>query len=205
LLCLFVLFYCCSIFIHCAAAVPAYHLRRPVKAILDRDEDMQMTGAHLLCSHDRRVYSCKAQSLAHYTAVQQTHCWPHQCPCSRVLLTILLLRESWLHQPVARASARGARCSDCTLHVLRTTVADGECYGEDCTASSNPAVHRCCGLAGTRHPFLATYKVGFTKQGKVTALDVDLYNNAGGGQILLCCKPFSCLAWWQRQAPVAML
>jgi xanthine dehydrogenase molybdopterin-binding subunit B len=33
-----------SIFIHCAAAVPAYHLRRPVKAILDRDEDMQMTG-----------------------------------------------------------------------------------------------------------------------------------------------------------------
>jgi hypothetical protein len=24
--------------------VPAYHLRRPVKAILDRDEDMQMTG-----------------------------------------------------------------------------------------------------------------------------------------------------------------
>jgi hypothetical protein len=39
--------YCCSIFIHCAAAVPAYHLRRPVKAILDRDEDMQMTGAQL--------------------------------------------------------------------------------------------------------------------------------------------------------------
>jgi hypothetical protein len=34
-----------SIFIHCAAAVPAYHLRRPVKAILDRDEDMQMTGS----------------------------------------------------------------------------------------------------------------------------------------------------------------
>jgi hypothetical protein len=44
-LCLFVLSLCCSIFIHCAAAVPAYHLRRPVKAILDRDEDMQMTGA----------------------------------------------------------------------------------------------------------------------------------------------------------------
>eukprot|EP00879_Flechtneria_rotunda_P007117 GHRR01007469.1.p1 GENE.GHRR01007469.1~~GHRR01007469.1.p1 ORF type:complete len:682 (+),score=243.05 GHRR01007469.1:3597-5642(+) len=64
-----------SVFIHCAAAVPAYHLRRPVKAILDRDEDMQMTG--------------------------------------------------------------------------------------------------------TRHPFLAKYKVGFTKVGKVTALDVDLYSNAG--------------------------
>lgn len=33
-----------SIFIHCAAAVPAYHLRRPVRLCLDRDEDMQMSG-----------------------------------------------------------------------------------------------------------------------------------------------------------------
>lgn len=33
-----------GIFIHCAAAVPAYHLRRPVRLTLDRDEDMQMTG-----------------------------------------------------------------------------------------------------------------------------------------------------------------
>ena len=33
-----------SIFLHCAAAVAAYHTRRPVKAILDRDEDMQMSG-----------------------------------------------------------------------------------------------------------------------------------------------------------------
>lgn len=33
--------------------------------------------------------------------------------------------------------------------------------------------------SGTRHPFLAKYKVGFTQQGKVTALDVELYNNAG--------------------------
>jgi hypothetical protein len=52
---LFVLTVCCSIFIHCAAAVPAYHLRRPVKAILDRDEDMQMTGALRLCSQDHRA------------------------------------------------------------------------------------------------------------------------------------------------------
>jgi xanthine dehydrogenase/oxidase len=64
-----------SIFMHCAIAVPAYHLRRPVKAVLDRDEDMQMTG--------------------------------------------------------------------------------------------------------TRHPFMAKYKVGFTSEGKVTALDIDLYSNAG--------------------------
>ncbi|PNH03147.1 Xanthine dehydrogenase 1 [Tetrabaena socialis] len=28
----------------CAAAVPSYHLRRPVRLCLDRDEDMQMTG-----------------------------------------------------------------------------------------------------------------------------------------------------------------
>jgi len=33
-----------GVFIHCAVAVPAYHTRRPVKAVLDRDEDMQMTG-----------------------------------------------------------------------------------------------------------------------------------------------------------------
>ncbi|KAF8057662.1 XDH1 [Scenedesmus sp. PABB004] len=64
-----------SIFLHCAAAVPAFHTRRPVKLVLDRDEDMQMTG--------------------------------------------------------------------------------------------------------TRHPFLATYRVGFTADGAVTALDVHLYNNAG--------------------------
>jgi hypothetical protein len=33
-----------GIFLHCAAAVPAYHLRRPVRITLDRDEDMQMSG-----------------------------------------------------------------------------------------------------------------------------------------------------------------
>ncbi|KAJ9512823.1 hypothetical protein QJQ45_029028 [Haematococcus lacustris] len=33
-----------SIFLHCAVAVPAHALRRPVKLSLDRDEDMQMTG-----------------------------------------------------------------------------------------------------------------------------------------------------------------
>ncbi|KAG1664511.1 hypothetical protein FOA52_007775 [Chlamydomonas sp. UWO 241] len=33
-----------SIWLHACVAVPAYHLRRPVKIMLDRDEDMQMTG-----------------------------------------------------------------------------------------------------------------------------------------------------------------
>ncbi|EDO33869.1 predicted protein [Nematostella vectensis] len=32
---------------------------------------------------------------------------------------------------------------------------------------------------GTRHPFLARYKVGFTKDGRIQALDIQLYNNAG--------------------------
>jgi xanthine dehydrogenase molybdopterin-binding subunit B len=35
--------------------------------------------------------------------------------------------------------------------------------------------------AGTRHPFLAKYRVGFTSGGQVTALDVELYNNVGEG------------------------
>jgi xanthine dehydrogenase/oxidase len=45
-------------------------------------------------------------------------------------------------------------------------------------------IWKCCRAfalshAGTRHPFQATYKVGFTKYGRVTALDMDLYSNAG--------------------------
>jgi xanthine dehydrogenase/oxidase len=30
-----------------------------------------------------------------------------------------------------------------------------------------------------RHPFLGKYKIGFTKEGVITALDVRLYSNAG--------------------------
>ncbi|GAX80308.1 hypothetical protein CEUSTIGMA_g7746.t1 [Chlamydomonas eustigma] len=33
-----------GIFLHCAIAVPAYHLKRPVRIMLDRDEDMQISG-----------------------------------------------------------------------------------------------------------------------------------------------------------------
>lgn len=33
-----------AINISCAAAVPAWHLRRPVRLILDRDEDMHTSG-----------------------------------------------------------------------------------------------------------------------------------------------------------------
>ncbi|KAH6608151.1 xanthine dehydrogenase [Trichoderma cornu-damae] len=32
---------------------------------------------------------------------------------------------------------------------------------------------------GQRHPFLGKYKVGFSKDGKIQALDVDIFNNAG--------------------------
>lgn len=34
-------------------------------------------------------------------------------------------------------------------------------------------------VSGTRHPFLGRYKVGFSKEGKIVAADVNLYNNAG--------------------------
>ena len=34
-------------------------------------------------------------------------------------------------------------------------------------------------VTGTRHPFLGRYKVGFTETGKLTALEMDLYSNAG--------------------------
>lgn len=34
-------------------------------------------------------------------------------------------------------------------------------------------------LMGQRHPFLAKYKVGVNKDGKIQALDCDIYNNAG--------------------------
>ncbi|WIA42815.1 hypothetical protein OEZ86_008746 [Tetradesmus obliquus] len=87
-----------SIFIHCAAAVPAYHLRRPVKAILDRDEDMQMT---VPAYHLRRAVKA------------------------------ILDRDEDMQ------------------------------------------------MTGTRHPFQASYKVGFTNDGRVTALHMDLYSNAG--------------------------
>lgn len=33
--------------------------------------------------------------------------------------------------------------------------------------------------SGGRHPFLGQYKVGFTGEGRIIALDVQLYNNAG--------------------------
>ncbi|CAM6083475.1 unnamed protein product [Calypogeia fissa] len=34
-------------------------------------------------------------------------------------------------------------------------------------------------ITGQRHAFLAKYKVGFTREGKVLALDVEMYNNGG--------------------------
>lgn len=32
---------------------------------------------------------------------------------------------------------------------------------------------------GGRNPFLGRYKVGFTNEGKLTALDIEMYGNAG--------------------------
>ena len=33
--------------------------------------------------------------------------------------------------------------------------------------------------SGGRHPFLGRYKVGFTSEGRITALDLRLYSNGG--------------------------
>ena len=33
--------------------------------------------------------------------------------------------------------------------------------------------------SGGRHPFLGRYKVGFTGEGKITAVDIKLYSNGG--------------------------
>ena len=35
------------------------------------------------------------------------------------------------------------------------------------------------GISGTRHPYYSTYRVGFSKTGKLMALDVEMYSNAG--------------------------
>ena len=34
-------------------------------------------------------------------------------------------------------------------------------------------------MSGHRHPFYSKYRVGFNKNGMITALDTDLYCNAG--------------------------
>ncbi|OMO78014.1 Aldehyde oxidase/xanthine dehydrogenase, a/b hammerhead [Corchorus olitorius] len=41
-------------------------------------------------------------------------------------------------------------------------------------------------ITGQRHSFLGKYKVGFTNMGKVLALDIELYNNAGNSLDLSC-------------------
>jgi len=41
-------------------------------------------------------------------------------------------------------------------------------------------------LTGTRHPFYCKYKVGFMKNGRVTSLKLDIYNNAGNSLDLSC-------------------
>ncbi|XP_053396021.1 xanthine dehydrogenase/oxidase-like isoform X1 [Mercenaria mercenaria] len=39
-------------------------------------------------------------------------------------------------------------------------------------------------MTGTRHPFYAKYKIGFMDGGKITALEINIYNNAGMSQDL---------------------
>ena len=53
-------------------------------------------------------------------------------------------------------------------------------------------------MTGTRHPFLGKYKVGFNKDGQVTALHVDLFSNAGWSHdfslFVMRCALFRCEA-----------
>jgi xanthine dehydrogenase/oxidase len=51
-----------GIFLHCAIAVPAYHLKRPVRIMLDRDEDMQITGG-LFALGLRKIISTPCLSI----------------------------------------------------------------------------------------------------------------------------------------------
>jgi xanthine dehydrogenase/oxidase len=41
-------------------------------------------------------------------------------------------------------------------------------------------------LTGTRHPFYNKYKVGFKKDGRITALKFEIFNNAGNSLDLSC-------------------
>lgn len=34
-------------------------------------------------------------------------------------------------------------------------------------------------MTGQRHPFLSKYKASFTKDGKITGCDIEIFNNAG--------------------------
>ena len=56
-----------SVFHNAAAAVAAYRLRRPVRLILDRDEDMHYTGhrhaflgTYKVSTHKRSVFACSS-------------------------------------------------------------------------------------------------------------------------------------------------
>lgn len=40
--------------------------------------------------------------------------------------------------------------------------------------------------SGTRHPFMAEYKVGFNKDGKIVAVKMNMYCNAGYSMDLSC-------------------
>lgn len=65
----------------CAAAVPAWHLRRPVRLVLDRDEDMQTTGHRHAFLAAYKV--CPAQPLAPQTPSVACSCTGDICVRSR--------------------------------------------------------------------------------------------------------------------------
>jgi xanthine dehydrogenase/oxidase len=109
--------------VSCAAAVPAYHLRRPVRLILDRDEDMHTSG-------HRHAFVGKY----------------------KVLPVLVYHRTS--QNPTLPA------------HALQTT---------HLWAALDCEVLVCFGVPHSH----SALQVGCTAEGKLVALQVDLYSNAG--------------------------
>ena len=64
-----------SAFVNAAIAVPAHHLRRPVRVVLDRDEDMQIMGQrHAFMGRYKVTLSIRHfhANCGHMKAIQRT-------------------------------------------------------------------------------------------------------------------------------------
>lgn len=132
----------------CAAAVPAWHLRRPVRLALDRDEDMQTTGHR---------HAFQATYKACKRASRQMRCplfvlqFPQTCCLVACLSAVSGLSTgsgfAMQHEGDVRRRAQpgvGRLSAGCCIAVLHAAV-----------------------------------QVGFTAAGRVLALQLDMYSNAG--------------------------
>ena len=77
-----------SAFVNAAIAVPAWHLRRPVRVVLDRDEDMQIMGQrHAFVGH----YKVRFRALGFNTPCIYFRGWGFRVTIRAVLACMLLL------------------------------------------------------------------------------------------------------------------